>query len=239
MKLLREQQNDVPFVLFTGKGREDVAIKALNLGSDAYINKTGDPETVYGELSDALLKSIERKKSKKLLADSELKYRKLISGLLQGVMIVQGPKPRFVFANPEMERITGYTSQELISFSPSEIENTVYSEDRKVFFDRFNRLISGAEVELFYEFRGIRKDGTMIWLQACSSLIDYNGQPAAQGVFLDLPKRKKTEEALAESEEKFREAFLTSPDAVYIGTLVEGKILEVNERFEEIFGYTR
>jgi two-component system cell cycle sensor histidine kinase/response regulator CckA len=100
-------------------------------------------------------------------------------------------------------------------------------------------LISGAEVESFYEFRGIRKDGTMIWLQACSSLIDYNGQPAAQGVFLDITKRKKTEEALAESEEKFRKAFLTSPDAVYIGTLVEGKILEVNERFEEIFGYTR
>ena len=151
MKLLREQQNDVPFVLFTGKGREDVAIKALNLGSDAYINKTGDPETVYGELADALLKSIERKKSKKLLADSELKYRKLISGLLQGVIIVQGPKPRFVFANPEMEKITGYTSQELISFSPSEIENMVYSEDRKVFFERFNRLLSGAEVESFYE----------------------------------------------------------------------------------------
>ena len=66
LKLLREQQNNIPFVLFTGKGREDVAIKALNLGSDAYINKIGDPETVYGELSDALVKTIERKQSKKL-----------------------------------------------------------------------------------------------------------------------------------------------------------------------------
>jgi DNA-binding NtrC family response regulator len=66
LKALRDQQNNIPFVLFTGKGREDVAIKALNLGSDAYINKIGNPETVYDELSDALVKTIERKQSKKL-----------------------------------------------------------------------------------------------------------------------------------------------------------------------------
>ncbi len=239
LKMLREQQNDVPFVLFTGKGREDVAIKALNLGSDAYINKSGDPETVYGELSDVLTKSIERKKSKKLLADSEFKYRKLIGGLLQGLLIAQGPKSRIIFANPAMEKITGFSIQELISLAPNEIAKMIHPEDRELFFDRFSKRLSGAEIESFYEFRGIRRDGSIIWLQACSSLIEYNGQPAVQGVFLDITERKKTEEALAESEEKFRKAFLTSPDAVYIGTLVEGKILEINERFEEVFGYTR
>ena len=40
-----------PFILFTGKGREEVAVKALNLGADGYINKHGNTETVYGELS--------------------------------------------------------------------------------------------------------------------------------------------------------------------------------------------
>ena len=194
LKLLREQQNDVPFVLFTGKDREDVAIKALNLGSDAYINKSGDPETVYGELSDALIKSIERKKSKKLLADSEFKYRKLIAGLLQGLLIVQGPKPRIVFANPEMEKITGFSNQELISLSPSEMGNMVHPEDREIFVNLFSRRISGAEAESCYEFRGIRKDGSMIWLETCASLIEYNGQPAVQGVFLDITERKKAEE---------------------------------------------
>ena len=40
LKELREQKNDIAFILFTGKGREDVAVKALNLGADSYITKT-------------------------------------------------------------------------------------------------------------------------------------------------------------------------------------------------------
>jgi DNA-binding response OmpR family regulator len=64
---LREQKNEIPFVLFTGKGREEVILKALNLGVDNYINKNCSPEIVYCELADAINKTIERKKSKKLL----------------------------------------------------------------------------------------------------------------------------------------------------------------------------
>jgi DNA-binding NtrC family response regulator len=73
LKELRQQQRDIPFILFTGRGREEVAIKALNLGADAYINKNGNPETVYGELSHVLINLVERKKSKKLLIESESK----------------------------------------------------------------------------------------------------------------------------------------------------------------------
>ena len=43
LKELRDQQSDIPFILFTGKGREDVAVKALNLGADRYVNKNGSP----------------------------------------------------------------------------------------------------------------------------------------------------------------------------------------------------
>jgi DNA-binding NarL/FixJ family response regulator len=50
LRELREQKNDVAFMLFTGKGREEVAITALNLGADGYYNKHGSTETVFGEL---------------------------------------------------------------------------------------------------------------------------------------------------------------------------------------------
>ena len=46
LKELREKGDSTPFIMFTGKGREEVAIKALNLGANQYLNKTGDPETV-------------------------------------------------------------------------------------------------------------------------------------------------------------------------------------------------
>ena len=143
LKELRENNNEIPFILFTGKGREDVAIKALNLGSDAYINKAGATETVYGELSDALRKTLERKRSKKLLADSEIKYRTLIEDMSQGVVIVQGPPPRIVFANSAMEKMTGFSVQELCSFTPTEIAKLIHPDDREVFLNRLSHRFGG------------------------------------------------------------------------------------------------
>jgi PAS domain S-box-containing protein len=61
---LREQKNDIPFILFTGKGREEVVVKALNLGADHYVNKNGDPETVYFELAHAINLTVEQERSK-------------------------------------------------------------------------------------------------------------------------------------------------------------------------------
>ena len=82
---LRGKRNSIPFILFTGKGREEVVVKALNLGADSYINKNGSPETVYCELADAINKTVERKKSKKTLAESELKYRTMVEKFCQPI----------------------------------------------------------------------------------------------------------------------------------------------------------
>ncbi|MCW4005608.1 MAG: hybrid sensor histidine kinase/response regulator [Candidatus Bathyarchaeota archaeon] len=74
---LRGRKNEIAFVMFTGRGREEVAMKALNLGADRYINKTGDPEAVYCELSYALTKIVERKKTRHLLLDDAKKISEL------------------------------------------------------------------------------------------------------------------------------------------------------------------
>ncbi|HKM59233.1 MAG TPA: response regulator [Candidatus Bathyarchaeia archaeon] len=62
LKELREQRNNIAFIIFTGRGREEVAIRALNLGADHYLNKCGSPETVYCELAHTIRKIVERKK---------------------------------------------------------------------------------------------------------------------------------------------------------------------------------
>ena len=67
LKELREQKNNITFIIFTGRGREEVAIRALNLGADHYINKSGSPEAVYSELADAIRKIVERKKEARSL----------------------------------------------------------------------------------------------------------------------------------------------------------------------------
>lgn len=64
LKELREKKLETPFILFTGHGTEEIAIQALNLGADHYINKQGDPETVYGELAHHICIAAKKTKNK-------------------------------------------------------------------------------------------------------------------------------------------------------------------------------
>jgi Response regulator containing CheY-like receiver, AAA-type ATPase, and DNA-binding domains len=74
---LRGQKNEIAFVMFTGKGREEVAVKALNLGADRYINKNGDAEAVYCELGYAISKIVERKRTRRMLIEDSKKINNL------------------------------------------------------------------------------------------------------------------------------------------------------------------
>jgi PAS domain S-box-containing protein len=226
---LREQKNDIPFILFTGKGREEVAIKALNLGSDAYINKQGKPETVYGELSDALVKTIERRNSRKLLKESESKYRKLVENSLQGIAIIQGPEPKFVFINTAMERIFGFSLEEILAMSPEEITQWVHPDDREILFSRFGKRLKGERCDSGYEFRGFHKDGTVRWVEVCSILIEYNGKPSVQGVFLDITERKNDEALSKKISDEWNRIFEATTDLVFTINK-EHRIVKVNKR---------
>ena len=177
LKELREQKNSIAFIIFTGRGREEIAVKALNLGADRYINKSGAPDAVYCELADAIKKTVERKKAKTLLVESEAKYRTLVEESLQGIMVAQGLSPRIVFANSAMGKMLGYAAREFMLLSPQEVLALVYSEDRQMFFNRFKDRLMGKERESTYDFRAVKKDGSITWLQASSNRIQYKGEP--------------------------------------------------------------
>jgi len=87
LKELREKGNNVPFILFTGKGREEVAVKALNLGADRYFNKIEHPETVYGELAHGIRQATLQRRAEKKIWDLEERLRAII-GSSRDAMIV-------------------------------------------------------------------------------------------------------------------------------------------------------
>ena len=237
LKELRSQQREISFILFTGRGREDVAIKALNLGADRYINKNGSPETVYGELADAISKTVERKKSKQLLVESEIKYRTLVEKSLQGVLITKTSPLQLVFANSAMGKILGYSTDELKSLSPLGVANLIHDEDKAVFFSRLESRMHGKPSDSSLELRAVRKDGSIIWLEAFATRIEYLGELAVQGVFLDITERKKAEEALRKSEQRWSTTLASIGDAV-IATDLLGKVTFMNGEAEKLTGWT-
>ncbi len=215
--------------IFTGKGREDVAVNALNLGADRYLNKTGSPETVYCELAHAINHLGEQKKSKEQLHKSEIKYHILVEESLQGILIMRPSPLRLVFSNAACAKILGYSCQELLLFSPEEIMGLVYHEDRKAFFDRIEYCLQGELPASCLEFRAVRKDGSIVWLEALSNLVEYEGQPAMQGIFLNIDERKKSEEIVKKSELMYRELANFLPEIVF-ETDLTGKITNLSEQ---------
>ena len=75
LRELRHSGNTIPFIIFTGKGREEVAVEALNLGADGYFKKFGGAEAVCSELAHGIRQVVERKEAEKKLRESKKKFR--------------------------------------------------------------------------------------------------------------------------------------------------------------------
>ena len=113
----------------------------------------------------------------------------------------------------------------------------MYHEDRAAFFKRMENRLRGEPAEVCFEFRAVRKDGSIIWLSSLANRVDYEGQPAVQGMFLDINESKKAAEILSESEQKYRELANCLPDIVF-ETNLNGQLEFANQRAAEISGYS-
>jgi PAS domain S-box-containing protein len=152
---------------------------------------------------------------------------------MQGMLVVLGFPPHAVFANPAMARITGYSTEELLSLS---IESLIHPDDRASFFDRFRDRLEGKPASSPFEYRLIRKDGKVGWVEIFSSQIEYNGKSALQATIVDIAKRKKAEQIVL-AEKAFSESVLSSLPGVFYMFDSTGKMLRWNRNFESVSGY--
>lgn len=179
----------------------------------------------------------ELNKARRKLQESEEKYKALVEQSLQGLVIAQGLPPRLVFANPAMANILGYTIEELLSLPSGETSSLVHPEDREKFFERYQSRLADQEVKPHYQFRAIRKDGSVRWVEMFARRIHYKGKPSVQAAFVDITDREMAESAVRQSEERYRILFDESRDGIYFTTR-EGKFLDANKTALELFGYT-
>jgi two-component system sensor histidine kinase/response regulator len=136
-----------------------------------------------------------------------------------------------------VREMLGYEPEELTADSSFWIDH-VHPEDRQRILAELPRLEGGACV---YEYRFQHKDGTYRWMRDEMRLMrDAHGNPVEiVGHWIDITERRRVEEALALSEEKFAKAFRAGPNVMSISTLEEGRFLEVNDSFLRLTGYQR
>ena len=145
-------------------------------------------------ISNQISIAIERTRSTLALKNSEANYHTLAERSIQGIVIVQDY--RIVYANRAFARIAGYSRKELLSLSVDSIKALVHPDDQKLVWDNWQKRLSGKKVSPRYQFRGVRKDGKIVWLEMFASRVIYNGRPAIQGSIIDITESKKNSERI-------------------------------------------
>ncbi|MDD1743482.1 MAG: PAS domain S-box protein [Methanomassiliicoccales archaeon] len=114
LKSLRIQGRTTPFILFTGKGREDVVIDALNNGADFYLQKGGDPKTQFMELANIIKRSVSQRQALEQLHESEEIYEKLFKDNVESMILLDPADGSIVDANHAACAFYGYSREELL-----------------------------------------------------------------------------------------------------------------------------
>jgi PAS domain S-box-containing protein len=194
----------------------------------------------HGQAADLIIirDITERKQIERVIQESNEKYRTLVEQSINGIVIAVGPPPKLDFVNLSFARITGYTENELLSMTSSEIYELVHPDDREMFFGRFADRLAGKQVPSHYEFRGITKDKRTVWLEISSQLIDYLGKPAVQAVFADITERKRAEILLQQSLDQIDIVLKASSYILYrCETFGDFDATYVSGNIEPILGY--
>ncbi len=163
------------------------------------------------------------------------KYHQLVENSLQGIVILQNLK--IVYSNKAFANITGYSIDELISFTPQQVDNLVHPEDRQLVWDNFRKRLAGFDVPTHYRFRGISKDNRTKILELYSQKTEYNGAPAIQGLILDITERIEAQKALEKSKYNYSLLINNTTDLI-VKVDSEGKFLFVSPSYCKLFGKT-
>ena len=160
-------------------------------------------------------------------------YRSLVENSLQGFVIVQDM--RIVFTNEAFANITGYTGDELLSLSPKRVTDLIHPDDRKLVWSSLKSRLQGEAISSRYTYRGLRKDGSVCWLEMIATFVEFGGKPAVQGAVADVTDRVITDDALKASEARYSTLVESATDGFVV--LQEGVIRFVNSASQRMVGY--
>ena len=232
LKLLRDSGDTTPFIILTGKGSEQGAMEALNLGATFYLTKGGDPAALFAELARMVVFAVKNQRIEKSLRESEQRYRTIfeIAGSATAVLDSEGI---ILLINAEVEPIFGYR--------PGEVEGKVH----------WSRFIPPDEMPRISEYwRLLHDDPSQASQRFETRLLDHLGRtrvgiisakliPGTRNSVIsitDITELRKANEKLQASENLYRTIFRTTGTATMI--LDEsGLITLANGEVEPLLGF--
>jgi PAS domain S-box-containing protein len=183
----------------------------------------------------------ERKKAEEALRESEERYKSLFQGAAEGIIVADTETKEFKYANPAVCRMLGYTEGELKRMGVCDIHP---EEDLEYVISEFESQTRG-ERALSPGLPCLRKDGTIVYADVNTAKVLIGGRECNVGFFTDITERKRVEEAMRESEQRFRSLVEATSDWVWevdqdgIYTYASPKVKDLlGYELEEVIGKT-
>ncbi len=176
----------------------------------------------------------QRNQAEEVLRENSARYKALFNRTLFCVY-VHDFEGRFMDANDASLNLLGYKREDIPSINFS----TLLEEDQlPITFKNMEELLQTGSQKRPIEHKLRKKDGGYVWVEVEGSVIYKQGKPyAIQGIARDITERKRTEEALQKSEEKYRMLFTSSCDGIALADL-EGHITDCNQEYSNMLGYS-
>ncbi|OPX63628.1 MULTISPECIES: response regulator [unclassified Methanoregula] len=209
LKNVREQYGDIPFLLFTGRGREDVVIEAINLGADFYVQKGGDPRSQFAELAHKIRMAVGRKRAVAALRERDAQLISLSDNLPSGVIyqVVVDPagNRRFAYVSAGVEKLHEVKAADVLR-DPQLLYGQVAPADRSVLMEAEMRARdTGVPFSAEVKYRTPSGSERWVLLRSAPRMLP-GGSSVWDGIELDITATKRAEEELRAAYGKLAES---------------------------------
>ena len=210
--------------------RPDGTVRVVHSQGDVTFDEEGRPVRQFGAMQDIT----ERRQAEDELSEIKERFRVLAESALTGIYVTH--MDRFSYVNPAFARMFGYAVEEIVDRLGS--LDLTCPEDRPLVGESMRRRLEGEVEELRYEFRGLRKDGSVFPVEVHGRRVKFGGKIGVLGTLIDNTQRKRAEEELRASEARFRTFVDHATDSFFL--IDENlKVVDVNRQACEGLGYGR
>jgi PAS domain S-box-containing protein len=210
LKKIRSSGNTIPFILFTGRGREEVVIQALNEGADFYLQKGGDPRSQFAELSNKIRYAVQQKRAEASIRDHEQREADIINFLPDATFAIDR-SGKIIAWNHAIEEMTGVPAAAMLGKGDYEYAIPFYGQRQPILIDLIfepDDVIAKKYAHILHKKDSLIADTSLSFLKGQPATLMVMASPlySRQGEVVgaiesirDITERKKSDTELREA----------------------------------------
>jgi len=206
LKQVRASGSITPFIIFTGRGREEVAIAALQEGADFYLQKGGDPKAQFAELTNQIRQIVRQRRAEMEMKENEQLYHALFDSAYDAIFLMDGE--RIIDCNQRAVDLYGRPKDEIIGLTPLSLSPPLQPDGSSSAQSATLRIRAALDgFPQSFEWQHTRGDSTLFDADISLSRLSQAGRTILLALIRDITERKKNEVELQRKTEELASSY--------------------------------